>query len=73
MRAGPLRALIIGLVVVVSAAAAAIALNVLLLDRVSVQNDRIGRLSPGARMLPAAPTWTLRPVERRIEDGGSDD
>lgn len=65
--------LLLGLAVVVAAGSAAIALNFLLLDRASAQNDRIGRLSPGARILPAAPSWTLRPVERRVEDRGADD
>ena len=73
MTAGRVRAVLVGMVVVVFAGAAAIALNVLLLDRASAQHDRIGRLSPGARLPSAAPTWTLRPVERRIEDGAADD
>lgn len=73
MTAPRLPRLLLGLALVVSAGAAAIALNVLLLDRASAQNDRIGRLSPGAKILPAAPGWTLRPVEGRVEDRGADD
>lgn len=73
MRAARLRHALLAVTLVVLAGAAAIAANVLLLDRASAQNDPIGRLSPGARILPAAPGWAVRPVERRVEDRGADD
>ena len=63
------------LVVVVGAAAVVIAivvLNVLLLGRASAVNDPIGRLSSRAH-LPAAPSWTVRPVGGEVENDGADD
>jgi hypothetical protein len=62
----------LGALVAVLAAAAIVAVNVLLLDRASSANDPVGRL--GARThLPAAPTWTLRPVHGEVENDGADD
>jgi hypothetical protein len=71
--AARLPALVLGVLLVVAAAAAAIAVNVLLLDRASAQSDPVGRLAPGARVVPAAPKWTVRPVTGPIEDRGADD
>ena len=55
-----------------AAAAAAILLNLLLLGNAAAQNDPVGRLTPRAN-LPAAPQWTIRPVDGHIEHDGSDD
>jgi hypothetical protein len=63
-------ALVAGLAVCVGAA---VVLNLLLLDRASVANDPVGRLSPPARTVPAAPDWTVRPVTGPVEDRGADD
>jgi hypothetical protein len=54
------------------AVAAAIAANVLLLGSATASNDPVGRLSPRVH-LPAAPAWTLRPVDRHVRDGHADD
>ena len=67
-----LSSLLLGVLLVAAAAAAAIALNVLLLGRASAQNDPVGRLSPG-KPVPAAPKWTVRPTDGRVEDRGADD
>jgi hypothetical protein len=64
--------LLLAALLVGAAAAAAVLLNLLLLGRASTQNDPVGRLSPG-KPLPAAPTWTLRPTDGRVEDRGADD
>ena len=53
--------------ILVAAAAAAVALNVLLLGSASVNSEPVGRLSPRAH-LPAAPRWTVRPTD---EHGGT--
>ena len=73
MTTARLRAVLLAVALVLAAGAAAIAANVLLLDRASAQNDPIGRLSPGARIVPAAPSWAVRPVERHVEDRSADD
>lgn len=73
MTAAGLRALLLGLAVLVLAGGAAIVVNLLLLDRAASQNDPIGRLSPAARVLPEAPRWTVRPVDAHPEDRGADD
>lgn len=52
--------------------AAIVALNVLLLGRASAVNDPIGRLSSRTH-LPAAPSWTVRPVRGEVENDGTDD
>ena len=64
--------LLLAALLVGAAAAAAIALNVLLLGRASAQNDPVGRLSPG-KPAPAAPEWTVRPTTGPVEDHGADD
>ena len=63
------------LLAIVAAAAVilAVALNLVLLGRASAQNDRVGRLAPGNRIVPAAPAWTLRPVTRKVDDRHADD
>lgn len=53
------------------AAAAAIAANVLLLGA-TASNDPVGQLSPRVH-LPAAPQWTVRPVDGHARDGHADD
>lgn len=58
--------------VVAFAAAAAIAVNVLLLGRASAQNDPVGHLSQKAN-LPPAPSWTIRPAGHDKEHDGADD
>ena len=59
--------------VVVAAAAAVIALNVILLNQASGANDPVGRLRPRLDA-PAAPAWTVRPTEPREHEGdGADD
>jgi hypothetical protein len=65
------RALLVAAVAAV-AAAAAIAANVLLLGSAAANNDPAGQLSPRVH-LPAAPHWTLRPVDGRARDGQADD
>jgi len=65
------RTLLVAAVVAV-AAAAAIAANVLLLDRAAASNDPVGQLSPRVH-LPAAPPWTVRPVDGHARDGHADD
>ena len=54
------------------AAAAAIAANVLLLGSAAASNDPVGQLSPRVH-LPAAPSWTVRPVDGHARDGHADD
>jgi hypothetical protein len=56
----------------VAVAAAAVLLNLLLLGNASAQNDPVGRLTPRAN-LPAAPAWTIRPADGRVERDGADD
>jgi hypothetical protein len=74
VRSGRLPSLLLAALLIAAAAAAAIALNVLLLGRASAQNDPVGRLSPGKRVqVPAAPKWTVRPTDGRVEDRGADD
>jgi hypothetical protein len=64
---------VLAVLVVGAAAATAILLNLLLLGNASAQNDPVGKLTPRAK-LPAAPQWTIRPVNGRTEqDGGADD
>jgi hypothetical protein len=58
--------------IAVAAATAAIAANVLLLGSAAAGNDPVGRLSPRVH-LPAAPAWTVRPVNRPVRDGHADD
>ena len=53
-------------------AAAAVLLNLLLLGSASAQNDPVGRLTPRAN-IPAAPAWTIRPTDGRVEHDGADD
>ena len=60
------------LFVVASAAAGAIAANILLLGSAAASNDPVGRLSPSAH-LPAAPHWTVRPTSGQPHDEGADD
>ena len=72
MSSGRLPSLLLGALLVAAATAAAILLNVLLLGRASAQNDPVGRLSPG-KPAPAAPNWTVRPTDGRVEDRGADD
>ncbi|MHB8470808.1 MAG: hypothetical protein ACYDCH_13800 [Gaiellaceae bacterium] len=64
--------LLIGVLLLVAAACAAVALNVLLLGRASASNDPVGRLTPRTH-LPAAPTWTVRPRRGEVENEGADD
>jgi hypothetical protein len=64
--------LLLAALLVGAAAAAAVLLNLLLLGRASAQNDPVGRLAPG-RPVPAAPKWTVRPTDGRVEDRGADD
>ena len=54
------------------ASAAAIAANVLLLGSAAASNDPVGQLSPRIHF-PAAPAWTVRPVEGHARDGHADD
>ena len=61
-----------GIALVVVAAAAAVALNLLLLGRASAQSEPVGTLSPKAH-LPAAPSWTIRPATKEHEHDGADD
>ena len=72
MNADRLRVVLFGALVVVAAGAAAITLNVLLLDRTTNRSEPVGRLTPRVH-LPAAPAWTIRPRHGPIEDGGADD
>lgn len=73
MTARRLSTVLLGLLLVAAAAVCAIALNILLLDRAAAGNDPVGRLAPGTRVVPAAPSWTLRPRTGPIEDRGADD
>jgi hypothetical protein len=57
---------------VVASAAAAVALNVLLLGNAAAGNDPVGKLSPKAN-LPAAPTWTIHPTTGKVENHRADD
>ncbi len=54
------------------AAAAAIAANVLLLGRAAASNDPVGQLTPRVH-LPAAPGWTVRPMNTPARDDHADD
>lgn len=60
---------VLGAVAVVGAI---VALNVLLLGRASAGNDPVGHLSARTN-LPAAPTWTIRPIRGEVENDGTDD
>jgi hypothetical protein len=60
------------LVLLVLAAAAPIAANVLLLGSAAAGNDPVGRLSPSG-YLPAAPNWIIRPTTGHPHDEGADD
>lgn len=55
-----------------AAAAAAVLLNLLLLDHATAQNDPVGKLTPRTH-LPAAPKWTVRPTRGQVRDEGADD
>jgi len=57
---------------VTAVAAAAIGLNLLLLGRVSTNDEPVGRLSPRVSGTPA-PAWTVRPTTGEVEDEGADD
>lgn len=72
MTSSRLPSLLLGVLLVAAAAAAAIALNVLLLGTASAQNDPVGRLAPGEHV-PVAPAWIVRPTHGRVEDSGADD
>jgi hypothetical protein len=65
------RTLLVAAVVAV-AAAAAIAANVLLLGSAAASSDPVGQLSARVH-LPAAPAWTVRPVDGHARDGHADD
>ncbi len=54
------------------AAAAAIAANVLLLGSAAASNDPVGQLNARVHV-PAAPHWTVRPVDGHARDGHADD
>ncbi|HUZ15995.1 MAG TPA: hypothetical protein VMU72_07420 [Gaiellaceae bacterium] len=54
------------------AAAAAIAANVLLLSSAAASNDPVGQLNSHVH-LPAAPHWTVRPVDGHARDSHADD
>ena len=58
--------------IVAVAAAAAIAANVLLLGSAAASNDPVGQLTARVR-LPAAPAWTVRPVNKPARDDHADD
>lgn len=59
-------------VAVVAAVAAAVLLNLVLLDRASSRNDPVGKLSPKAN-LPAAPPGVVQPRTGPIEGEHQDD
>jgi hypothetical protein len=61
-----------GVLLVAAVAAAAIALNLLLLGSFSTSDEPVGRLSPRVGGAPA-PSWTVRPVTGEVEDEGADD
>jgi len=62
---------IAGVVVIVAAAiAATILLNLALLGYAQPRNDRVGKLSPRAMLVPA-PTATSQPAVRTQHDGGT--
>jgi hypothetical protein len=65
------RTLIVAAIAAV-AAAAAIAANVLLLGSAAASNDPVGQLSARVHF-PAAPAWTVRPVDGHLHDGHADD
>ena len=69
---GRIAPILAGTLLVVAAVAAAITLNMLLLDRASAQNGPAGRLTPRLKV-PAAPGWTVRPATGPVEDRGADD
>jgi hypothetical protein len=62
---------------VLAAAASAVLLNVLLLNRASSSNDPVGKLSPTAHLpaqdLPAAPPGVVQPSTGPIEGEGKVD
>jgi hypothetical protein len=64
--------LLAGALLVAGVAAAAIALNLLLLGSFSTSDEPVGRLSPRVSGTPA-PDWTVRPTTGRVEDEGADD
>lgn len=63
--------------VVLAAGAAAVLLNVLLLNQASSAGDPVGKLSPTAylpaRGLPPAPPGIVQPAKGPIEGEGKDD
>jgi hypothetical protein len=61
-----------GALLVVGIAAAAIALNLLLLRSLSTSDEPVGRLSPRAGDTPP-PAWMTHPTTGRPEDEGADD
>jgi hypothetical protein len=60
------------MVVVAAAVAAAVIVNLVLLDRASSANDPVGKLRPTAN-LPAAPPSVLRPQTGPVRGGEGDD
>ena len=64
---------------VVIAVAAAILLNVVLLNRASSSSDPVGKLTPSARLpgqsrrLPPAPAGVVQPATGPVEGEGNDD
>ena len=64
--------LVTGVLLVACVAAAAIALNLLLLGRFSASDEPVGQLTPRVSG-PAAPSWTVRPTTGDVEDEGDDD
>ena len=72
-RPGRMRSAVLLALVAAAAVILAVALNLVLLGRASAQNDRVGRLAPGNRIVPAAPAWTLRPVTGPVDDRRADD
>lgn len=67
-----LPSLLVGLALAAAAAAAAVSLNLLLLGRATRTNDPVGHLQLHVQ-LPAAPHWTVRPTQGRVDDRGADD
>ena len=63
---------VLAILLVAGAAAAAIAINIVLLGRTSAATEPVGQLSPRVH-LPPAPHWTVRPRGPRPSDEGADD
>ena len=63
---------VLAILLFAGAAAAAVAINIVLLGRTSAATQPVGRLSPRVH-LPAAPHWTVRPKAKRPSDEGADD